>query len=106
MISRNVLYAIVGALVMAVAVLGYNLYQERRARRIVDQRWSEWLEDRRAIAVRAACALSIRALICTLTTVPSSSVSTIRRSKRSLQRVGERDDQAVAHQEADHRVGI
>jgi hypothetical protein len=30
MINRNVLYAIVGALVMAVAVLGYNLYQERK----------------------------------------------------------------------------
>jgi hypothetical protein len=30
MINRNVLYAIVGALVVAVAVLGYNLYQERK----------------------------------------------------------------------------
>lgn len=29
MINRNVLYAIVGVLVIAVAVLGYNLYQER-----------------------------------------------------------------------------
>lgn len=30
MIKRNVLYAVVGALVVAVAVLGYNLYQERK----------------------------------------------------------------------------
>ena len=30
MVNRNLLYAIVGALVVAVAVLGYNLYQERK----------------------------------------------------------------------------
>lgn len=28
--NRNVLYLIVGALVVAVAVLGYNLYQDRK----------------------------------------------------------------------------
>jgi RsiW-degrading membrane proteinase PrsW (M82 family) len=28
--SRNVLYLIVGALVVIVAVLGYNLYQDRK----------------------------------------------------------------------------
>jgi predicted negative regulator of RcsB-dependent stress response len=28
--SRNVLYLIIGALVVAVAVFGYNLYQERQ----------------------------------------------------------------------------
>jgi hypothetical protein len=30
MINRNILFAIVGALVVAVTVLGYNLYQERK----------------------------------------------------------------------------
>jgi hypothetical protein len=30
MTNRNVLYALIGALVVAVAVLGYNLYQERK----------------------------------------------------------------------------
>lgn len=30
MMNRNILYAIVGALVVVVAVLGYNLYQERK----------------------------------------------------------------------------
>ena len=30
MISRNVLFAIVAALVVVVAVLGYSLYQERK----------------------------------------------------------------------------
>jgi hypothetical protein len=30
MINRNILYAIVGVLVVAVGVLGYNLYQERK----------------------------------------------------------------------------
>jgi hypothetical protein len=30
MMNRNILYAIVGALVVAVGVLGYNLYQERK----------------------------------------------------------------------------
>jgi hypothetical protein len=30
MMNRNILYALVGALVVAVAVLGYNLYQERK----------------------------------------------------------------------------
>ncbi len=30
MINRNVLYAIIGALIAAVAVLGYNLYQEKK----------------------------------------------------------------------------
>ena len=30
MISRNILFAIIGALVVVVAVLGYNLYQERK----------------------------------------------------------------------------
>jgi RsiW-degrading membrane proteinase PrsW (M82 family) len=30
MTNRNVLYAILGALVVAVAVLGYNLYQEKK----------------------------------------------------------------------------
>jgi hypothetical protein len=30
MINRNVLYAILGALVVAIAVLGYNLYQEQK----------------------------------------------------------------------------
>lgn len=30
MMNRNVLYAIVGALIVVVAVLGYNLYQERK----------------------------------------------------------------------------
>lgn len=28
--NRNVLYALLGALVVAVAVLGYNLYQEKK----------------------------------------------------------------------------
>jgi predicted negative regulator of RcsB-dependent stress response len=28
--SRNILYLIIGALVVAVAVFGYNLYQERQ----------------------------------------------------------------------------
>jgi hypothetical protein len=32
MINRNILYAIIGALVVVVAVLGYNLYQERNNR--------------------------------------------------------------------------
>ena len=30
MFNRNILYAIVGALVVVVAVLGYSLYQERK----------------------------------------------------------------------------
>ncbi|HEY0233541.1 MAG TPA: hypothetical protein VGC86_00585 [Afipia sp.] len=30
MMNRNVLYALLGALIVAVAVLGYNLYQERK----------------------------------------------------------------------------
>jgi RsiW-degrading membrane proteinase PrsW (M82 family) len=30
MINRNILYVIVGALIVAVGVLGYNLYQERK----------------------------------------------------------------------------
>ncbi len=30
MTNRNVLYAIVGALIVVVAVLGYNLYQEKK----------------------------------------------------------------------------
>jgi hypothetical protein len=30
MTNRNVLYAILGALIVAVAVLGYNLYQEKK----------------------------------------------------------------------------
>ena len=30
MISRNILFAIVGALIVAVGVLGYNLYQEKK----------------------------------------------------------------------------
>ena len=30
MINRNVLYALVGVLIAVVAVLGYNLYQERK----------------------------------------------------------------------------
>ncbi len=30
MINRNVLYALLGALIVAVAVLGYNLYQEKK----------------------------------------------------------------------------
>ena len=30
MMNRNILYALVGALVVAVAVLGYSLYQERK----------------------------------------------------------------------------
>ncbi|WP_458756167.1 hypothetical protein ACSVBT_10995 [Afipia sp. TerB] len=30
MTNRNMLYAIIGALVVAVAVLGYNLYHERK----------------------------------------------------------------------------
>jgi hypothetical protein len=30
MTNRNLLYAILGALIVAVAVLGYNLYQERK----------------------------------------------------------------------------
>jgi hypothetical protein len=29
MINRNILYALVGVLVIAVTILGYNLYQER-----------------------------------------------------------------------------
>ena len=29
-INRNILYAIVGALIVTVAVLGYSLYQERK----------------------------------------------------------------------------
>ncbi|HEY0219575.1 MAG TPA: hypothetical protein VGC26_07405 [Afipia sp.] len=28
--NRNVLYALLGALIIAVAVLGYNLYQEKK----------------------------------------------------------------------------
>ncbi len=32
MTNRNVLYALIGALIVAVAVLGYNLYQERKER--------------------------------------------------------------------------
>jgi len=32
MINRNILYAIIGALVVVVAVLGYNLYHERNDR--------------------------------------------------------------------------
>ena len=31
--SRNILYAVVGALVIAVAVLGYKVYQDKRSRR-------------------------------------------------------------------------
>ncbi len=30
MTNRNVLYALLGALIVAVAVLGYNLYQEKK----------------------------------------------------------------------------
>lgn len=30
MISQNILFAIVGALIVAVGVLGYNLYQEKK----------------------------------------------------------------------------
>lgn len=30
MTNRNILYAILGALIVAVAVLGYNLYQEKK----------------------------------------------------------------------------
>ena len=30
MINRNILYALLGALIVAVAVLGYNLYQEKK----------------------------------------------------------------------------
>ncbi len=30
MMNRNVLYALLGALIVAVAVLGYNLYQEKK----------------------------------------------------------------------------
>jgi hypothetical protein len=30
MINRNILYALVGVLVIAVTILGYNLYQERK----------------------------------------------------------------------------
>ncbi|MBX9710363.1 MAG: hypothetical protein K2X60_04955 [Xanthobacteraceae bacterium] len=30
MTNRNMLYAILGALIVAVAVLGYNLYQEKK----------------------------------------------------------------------------
>ncbi len=30
MMNRNILYALLGALIVAVAVLGYNLYQERK----------------------------------------------------------------------------
>ncbi len=30
MINRNILYAIIGALIVVVAVLGYNLHQERK----------------------------------------------------------------------------
>lgn len=28
--NRNILYAVVGALIVVVAVLGYNLYQEKK----------------------------------------------------------------------------
>jgi hypothetical protein len=28
--NRNILYAIVGALIVAVGILGYNLYQEKK----------------------------------------------------------------------------
>lgn len=30
MTNRNVLYAILGALIVVIAVLGYNLYQEKK----------------------------------------------------------------------------
>lgn len=30
MINRNILYVLLGALIVAVAVLGYNLYQEKK----------------------------------------------------------------------------
>ena len=30
MTNRNVLYAIVGALIVVVGILGYNLYQEKK----------------------------------------------------------------------------
>jgi RsiW-degrading membrane proteinase PrsW (M82 family) len=28
--NRNILYAVVGALIVVIAVLGYNLYQEKK----------------------------------------------------------------------------
>jgi hypothetical protein len=30
MTNRNILYAVLGALIVVVAVLGYNLYQEKK----------------------------------------------------------------------------
>ncbi len=30
MTNRNILYAVIGALIVVVAVLGYNLYQEKK----------------------------------------------------------------------------